>query len=59
MGADITEFLEETGITRAWIEVQPCLLNEDIGLVLQRIEDLCDRFDVVPLSGISTLSVAW
>lgn len=55
MDADVTEFLEETGINRAWIEVQPCLLNDETGRVLQRIEELSDRFDLVPVVGTPDL----
>ncbi|MBI5250247.1 MAG: acyltransferase domain-containing protein, partial [Desulfomonile tiedjei] len=51
MDAGIFEFLEETGISRVWVEFQPCLLNKGTESFWQKIEELSGRFEIIPVLG--------
>jgi hypothetical protein len=51
METELVEFLEETSINRAWVEFRPGLLCEQASQFFSKIEELSDRFEIVPVLG--------
>ena len=51
LDSGIAEFLEETAINRLWVEFQPRNLDNAADKFWKRIEELSDRFDIVPVLG--------
>ncbi len=50
LDSGIAEFLEETAINRLWVEFQP-RIDDAADKFWERIEELSDRFDIVPVLG--------
>lgn len=51
MDSALVEFLEENGINRVWVEFLPYLLSGEATPFFNRIEELSDQVEVVPVVG--------